>query len=54
MEPIGQIHTFNEYRLKKTDFIKRMKITNKNDDVDISSNFVGNYGKKIDGMIINK
>ena len=29
MEPIEQIHTFNEYRPKKIDFIKRKKILTK-------------------------
>lgn len=53
MEPLEQVHTFNEYKPKKNRLYQRHEDTNKNDDEDNSRNVVSSYRAKIDGMIIN-
>ena len=54
MEPLEQIHTFNEYKPKKIDFIKSTKILTKMMMKTIIEMLLVVIGrKKINGMIIN-
>ena len=46
MEPLEQIHTFNEYKPKKNRLYQRHEDTNKNDDEDNSRNVVSSYRAK--------
>ena len=46
MEPLEQVHTFNEYKPKKNRLYQRHEDTNKNDDEDNSRNVVSSYRAK--------